>query len=171
MSSLKKTITRMIKKTSLKISKYFDDNEEILNILKKYYTEINNFHSVINEAINGGNSQKLVEAYSLWHNNKDYYYHMFDDIKNAKEQTDFTIFSEKDFENFLNFLTMGLMPGECIYNLITFNSIESTRARYSLSESCNFDIIVGYFIENKIYDIFKIDETLFYYKEKLLSSK
>lgn len=45
------------------------------------------------------------------------------------------------------------------------------RAGYSLSESCNFDIIVAYFIENKIYDIFKIDETLFYYKEKLLSSK
>ena len=44
------------------------------------------------------------------------------------------------------------------------------RAGYSLSESCNFDIIVGYFIENKIYDIFKINETLFYYKEKLLSS-
>lgn len=45
------------------------------------------------------------------------------------------------------------------------------RAGYSLSESCNFDIIVGYFIENKIYDIFKINETLFYYKEKLLSLK
>lgn len=45
------------------------------------------------------------------------------------------------------------------------------RAGYSLSENCNFDIIVAFFIENKIYDIFKIDETLFYYKEKLLSSK
>ena len=108
-----------------KLLNYFDDNEKILNILKKYYTEIDKFHSVINEAINGGNSEKLVEAYMLWHNNKDYYYHMLDDIDGAREQEDFTIFSNEDFENFFDFLTMGLVPGECIYNLITFNTIDS----------------------------------------------
>ena len=103
-------------------SKYFADNEKILNILKKYYTEINNFHNVINEAINGGNSEKLVEAYILWCDNKAYYYHMFDDIKSAREQVNITIFSDKDFENFFNFLTQGLVPGEYVYNLIRFNS-------------------------------------------------
>ena len=108
-----------------KLLNYFDDNEKILNILKKYYTEINNFHSVINEGINGKNSQKLVEAYSLWHNNKDYYYNMFDDVKNAKKQVNITIFSNEDFENFFDFLTQGLAPGEYIYNLITFNSRNS----------------------------------------------
>ncbi|HQC36932.1 MAG TPA: RNase III inhibitor, partial [Thermotogota bacterium] len=42
------------------------------------------------------------------------------------------------------------------------------RAGYTLSRSHVFDIIVEYFIKNKTYDVFEINETLFRHDQPLL---
>lgn len=44
------------------------------------------------------------------------------------------------------------------------------RAGYSISNSSRFDIIVSYFLENGIYDIFEINEVLFAYEEPVLGA-
>lgn len=44
------------------------------------------------------------------------------------------------------------------------------KAGYSLSNSYRFDVIIGYFLEQREYDVFKINEVLFYFGETLLGA-
>ena len=41
-------------------------------------------------------------------------------------------------------------------------------AGYSLSPGSRFDVIISFFLENKIYDVFEINEMLFYYEQPIL---
>ena len=43
-------------------------------------------------------------------------------------------------------------------------------AGYSLSPGSRFDVILSFFLENEIYDIFEINEMLFYYEQPILGS-
>ena len=53
---------------------------------------------------------------------------------------------------------------------LTFEETQAllSRAGFTLSDSILFDVIIKYFITNEIYDIFQINEVLFYYKQQIL---
>jgi hypothetical protein len=44
------------------------------------------------------------------------------------------------------------------------------KAGYSISDSILSDVIIKYFIENKKYDIFEVNNTLYFYDQKLLGN-
>ena len=45
------------------------------------------------------------------------------------------------------------------------------RAGLTLSRSSTFDVIVRFFIERGIYDLFQLNEALFYYDQPLVGSQ
>lgn len=84
---------------------------------------------------------------------------------NVSKQTWYKILNKKDYRPSKNTViafavSLGLNYSETQHLLST--------AGFALSNSSKFDIIIQYFINNKIYDIFKINEMLFQFGEPCL---
>lgn len=84
---------------------------------------------------------------------------------NVSKQTWWKIMNEKDYKPSKNTVIAFAIALKLTYE--ETQSLLST-VGFTLSHSSKFDIIIEYFLKNKTYDIFQINETLFEFDQACL---